>query len=372
MASVPNTDTFSLQDVVGVVNPGVVARVDKVTKNSTSGDCTVGCNGYSYLMSWNTTAQITVGNFVTDHSGDFGAVTLTDNGDGSMLFTANVPGTDFAAATITAGLGTAVNLVANHGLDSDLQSCFDDAIIANFHPAYYPDYEGGISDSQLNFRAYADGVTDYDGNFYKTMIIGNQEWIMSNLKVTHYANGDAIYNNLWTGDVNDTGGYYNNGVYGNIYNFWAMSGGLPAFWRNGTYESGWHVPTEAEWSTLFTALSGAGVAGGKLKETGTSHWTTPNTSATDEYFLTFLPGGWWPHTGSYPPMSDVGSIGSWWSSTPWYFYSIDGYITPESIPFGTYIDGGSAYSAHYNNDDITAYIHHGNCGFAIRCVRTLS
>jgi hypothetical protein len=89
-----------------------VARVDSVLKNSVSGDCTVGCNGFSYTMTWYGTVEITVVTFIDQHYNDFGAIHLQDQ-DGYIYFIADVPGVDFAAATITAGMGTAANVIAN-------------------------------------------------------------------------------------------------------------------------------------------------------------------------------------------------------------------------------------------------------------------
>ena len=158
---VPNNEAFTLQNVVTELSgTGAVARVDKVTKNSTVGNCTVGCNGYSYQMTWNTNERVTVSDFVSTYDGSFGAVTLSDNGNGSMLFTANSPGTDFAAASITTGYGTAVNLIPNDaGNPTDLVDCFDDAVTGAFDSRYYPYYlvTGPFLASintLLNFRNY--------------------------------------------------------------------------------------------------------------------------------------------------------------------------------------------------------------------------
>ena len=150
-----------------------------------------------------------------------------------------------------------------------------------------------------------------------------------------------------------------------------MDGGIVAFWRNDEYEDDWHVPSEAEWYTLITALGGIGVAGGKMKEVGLDHWDSPNTGATNSSFLTALGTGWWPATGSYPPFANAGQLTGFWTSAHWYFYSSDGYVNPEDVPYGTYIDGGSVYHCYYNNDNVTTYIYHGNCAFSIRCVRNV-
>ena len=64
------------------------------------------------------------------------------------------------------------------------------------------------------------------------------------------------------------------GDYGRLYNWWVISNIAP---------TGWHVPSNTEWGVLTTLMGGDSVAGGKMKEIGTTHWLTPNTGATDEY-----------------------------------------------------------------------------------------
>lgn len=137
-------------------------------------------------------------------------------------------------------------------------------------------------------------VTDIDGNVYHTITIGNQVWLLENLKVTRYRNGDLILNvtdsTQW--DTLSTGAYcfYNNieanaSTYGHLYNFYTISD------SRGLAPQGWHIPSDAEWSTLINYLGGEDVAGGSMKTTGTSYWKTPNTGATNSSGLNVLPGG---------------------------------------------------------------------------------
>jgi uncharacterized protein (TIGR02145 family) len=96
-----------------------------------------------------------------------------------------------------------------------------------------------------------------------------------------------------------------NGVYGALYNWYVvLSSKLPP--------AGWHVSTDAEWTILETYLGGLSEAGGKLKETGTGHWMTPNTGATDETGFTALPGGMRIKDGSY---GHLGETGNFWTTT---------------------------------------------------------
>jgi uncharacterized protein (TIGR02145 family) len=194
-------------------------------------------------------------------------------------------------------------------------------------------------------------VTDIDGNIYLTIKIGDQWWMMENLKVTHYRNGEPIPNvtdpGAWGGLT--TGAYceYDNDIanvdaYGRLYNWYAVDDS-----RN-IAPAGWHVPSDAEWQTLIDYLGGSGVAGGKMKEAGTAHWDPPNSGATNESGLTALPDGYRNITGNY---SNMGINAMLWSSSEYnvsmaqYRYLI--YNAPGV--FSAYTD--KAY------------------GFSVRCVR---
>jgi uncharacterized protein (TIGR02145 family) len=158
-------------------------------------------------------------------------------------------------------------------------------------------------------------VTDYDGNVYQTVLIGGQCWMMDNLKVTHYRNGDPINHvvdyYLWGGLT--VGAYCNFGndegnvaIYGRLYNGYAMND------SRGIAPEGWHVPSDAEWQTLVDYLGGDDVAGGKLKDVGTTYWLSPNTGATNESGFTALPGGYRDIEGEFRRM---GHWALFWSST---------------------------------------------------------
>jgi uncharacterized protein (TIGR02145 family) len=168
-----------------------------------------------------------------------------------------------------------------------------------------------IFNSNLNYGE----LTDIDGNSYKTITIGNQTWMAENLKVTKYRNGDVIPNitdaNQWGGLT--TGAYcdFNNVpsnciVYGKLYN------GYVIIDNRNIAPLGWHVPTDAEWETLTTFLGGLCFAGGKLKETGTDHWISPNIEASNESGFTAIPNKLRSYNGFF--FSD-GEMGVWWSST---------------------------------------------------------
>lgn len=183
-------------------------------------------------------------------------------------------------------------------------------------------------DSIIFYKPFITGntVVDIDGNVYNTVVIGSQTWLKENLKTTKYNDGisiplvenDTAWINLSTPgycwyDNNQT--IYGN-TYGALYNWYTVN-------TNKLCPLGWHVPTNVEWTTLVDYLGGSDLAGGKLKEVGTTHWQTPNTEASDLYYFTALPGG---ERSSFGLSHDVGKIGSWWTATltnsnePWTFF----------------------------------------------------
>jgi hypothetical protein len=160
-----------------------VARVDSVLKNNVSGDCTVGCNGFSYTMIWQGTPELTVVTFVDQHYNDFGAVHLQEQ-DEYLYFIADVPGIDFAAATITEGYGTAENVIANsegspgtvldpetsYVRDSSIDFNINDYVIAGQTPAivFKSGDMSGVQCEIASFnyamkRIYINPFTDSDG-----------------------------------------------------------------------------------------------------------------------------------------------------------------------------------------------------------------
>jgi uncharacterized protein (TIGR02145 family) len=143
--------------------------------------------------------------------------------------------------------------------------------------------------------------------------IGTQQWMTQNLDVTTYRNGDIIpqVTDPIDWDALTTGAwcYYNNdpangAIYGKLYNWYAVND------SRGLAPAGWHIPSDAEWTTLGTHLGGNAVAGGKMKTTGTT-WNSPNSGATNESGYSGLPGGV-RDTGAF---FNDGTNGNWWSAT---------------------------------------------------------
>lgn len=166
-------------------------------------------------------------------------------------------------------------------------------------------------------------TTDQDGNTYKTIVIGNQTWMAENLRTTKYRNGDDIpeekESGAWT---NLKTGVYCNPVrfdsiefvatYGRLYNWYAIAD------SRRLAPAGWHVCTVDDLNELIDFLGGERVAGGKLKEAGTGHWSL-SIDASNESGFTALPAGYL-NPASYINPNDYFAIGyslygNFWSAT---------------------------------------------------------
>jgi uncharacterized protein (TIGR02145 family) len=160
-----------------------------------------------------------------------------------------------------------------------------------------------------------------------SVTIGTQVWTNKNLDVTTYRDGTPIPQvtdpTAWAALTTGAWCYYNNdpangAIYGKLYNWYAAAGiydnaslNNPSL-RKQFAPIGWHVPSDGEWTTLGLSLGGDAVAGGKMKETGFSHWTATNTAATNSSGFTGLPGGY-IYSNGLP--YGINTIGCWWSST---------------------------------------------------------
>jgi uncharacterized protein (TIGR02145 family) len=180
-----------------------------------------------------------------------------------------------------------------------------------------------------------------------------QRWMTKNLDVGTYRNGDTIPlvtdDEEWAALTTGAYCYYNNdsatyaAIYGKLYNCYAVND------SRGLAPEGWYIPTDFEWTTLSSCLGGDALAGGPMKEIGTTYWTSPNTGANNQSGFKGLPGGRRSHLGIF---SQIGHEGRWWASSE--------------------IDPTYAWhrSLNYNNDDLA---RDGSAtkrfGFSVRCIR---
>lgn len=196
-------------------------------------------------------------------------------------------------------------------------------------------------------------VSDFDGNTYKTVRIGNQVWMAENLKVTHFRNGDEIQTTIppdlsvsieasptyqWAYE----GDELNADIYGRLYTWYAVND------SRGLCPFGWHVATDEDWSELSDFLGGKYIAGGKLKETGTEHWSSPNEGATNESGFTALPCGVRLASGLF---GLIGEISAWWTAT-------------ENI-----VNSAIGRGCYHNNSNIINGPDDKKNGFSVRCIK---
>lgn len=192
-------------------------------------------------------------------------------------------------------------------------------------------------------------VLQTDGD-YETVTIGNQVWMAKNLDIAYYRNGDeipqVIHPNEWSDLTTGAWCYYNNDpgkgeIYGKLYNWYAVND------SRGLGPEKWHVASHDEWETLVDYLGTN--AGGMLKETGYSHWNSPNTDATNSTGFTGLPGG--NRVGGYGAYYNIGLYGFWWTST-----ELD---SVTALSRSLYYSRGEVYWLSYNKE----------LGYSVRCVR---
>ena len=170
-------------------------------------------------------------------------------------------------------------------------------------------------------------VTDIDGNNYTTIKIGNQVWMAENLRVAHFNNGDTIpttssFDLDITNEAEPTyQWFYHEGnmtfpEYGRLYTAYVITD------ERNVCPAGWHVPSKAEWKTLIASTgkiemenSITGIAsksGDKLKESGSDHWISPVSKATNKSGFTALPGGSRFSNGKF---YHLGITANFWSSS---------------------------------------------------------
>ena len=192
-------------------------------------------------------------------------------------------------------------------------------------------------------------VTDVDGNVYNTVTICGQVWMKGNLRVTKYRNGDIIGTTSagtsgestpkyqWPSDGNES----NVSIYGRFYTYYVVTD------SRGIAPAGWHIPSQSEWETLVTCLGGDySLIGGILKETGTTHWQSPN-NASNTYSFTALPAGY----RNYSTFNLFGQLAAYWSTT----------ATTSTEAYTPYV---------YNNS--TTLLTNGstkNYGYSVRCIK---
>ncbi len=196
---------------------------------------------------------------------------------------------------------------------------------------------------------------DKDNNAYAIVFYGTQAWMAENLKTTKYDNGDLIgTTNPATADISAMatpkyqwayGGIDGHAdIYGRLYTWFTVTDS-----RN-VCPSGWHIPSDAEWTVLTDSWGGLETSGGVLKETGTVHWNNPNIGANNHSGFTALPAGYRHQDGTFGLMRSSA-----------YFWTSD---TGTSAAYGytRYIQAGSQVTTRYG-------IQSKKLGLSVRCVK---
>ena len=277
----PNTPSNDVSisgfDCAGVKIAGTLTK-DKVAFYVTATLTYTGGNGKTYLTKSHTSTG------VSGLTATLVAGTLA-NGEGTLVYTISGTPTSTGTANFTVAFG---------GGSCVISVTVEDA-------------------------AQTTDITDAEGNTYKTVTIGTQTWMAENLKVSKYSDGTTIPNitdnTQWQNNTTGAWSYYNNDAannakYGKLYNWYAVS--KISNGNKNVCPTGWHVPTDAEWTVLIDYLGGEIIAGSKMKEVGTTSWNSPNTDATNTSLFSALPGGYRITNGNY---TNVGYLGYWWSST---------------------------------------------------------
>lgn len=226
-------------------------------------------------------------------------------------------------------------------------------IVFFFNSGYIKGNSGSFSNTTT--------VKDTDGNVYNTVTIGNQTWMVENLRTTHYNDGQPISllrdSATWANYTSEAYCWYNNDstgkgvVYGALYNSYAVNNTA-----HPLAPKGWHIPSYAEWDTLINYLGGSEVAATALKESNNTHWESPNTGTNSSGF-TALPGGVRhgiksTEIGSSPGQFQfINQYGGWWTST------------------STSADLQYSFWMFYDYAVVDTISESLNCGSSVRCIK---
>lgn len=262
---------------------------------------------------------------------------LTPLSETQLNATADVPGTyKYTPAS---------GVILSEGTDQVLNVLFTPTDATNYNPA-------NKTVAIIVGTSICSKVSDYDGNVYNTVVIGTQIWMVENLKVTHYRNGDLIPNVIdiptWISTTSGAYCWYQNNIankadYGALYNWYTVAD------ARSIAPDGWHIPTDIEWTELITFIGGRDVAGSKMKEYGDAHWLLHDNLATNETGFTAVPGGSRDNVDGLFRLKGHNNV--YWTSTSF----------NETNALYRYISSDNNYciDGDYNKRD----------GFSVRCIK---
>ena len=199
----------------------------------------------------------------------------------------------------------------------------------------------------------------------RNVLIGDQIWTSCNLGVETYSDGTPIPEVSspfeWADLTTGAWCYYfdessNGTIYGKLYNWYAVAGIYDVeslydpLLRKKLAPDGYHVPSITEVNTMVTYLGGTNIAGGKLKESGTTHWNAPNTGATNSTKFNLLPGGY---------RNDFDGNFGWINESAILWTTSQDIDTEQPI----------VYRAIYNAAYISTTMYNMQYGFSVRLIR---
>jgi uncharacterized protein (TIGR02145 family) len=178
----------------------------------------------------------------------------------------------------------------NHTVSLTVQNVYGTNTLTRTNCVIVKPKDGGII---FNPNLIYGSISDRDGNTYKTIKIGTQEWMAENLRTRSFKNGDFISTTkIPTADISQEtepkyqwayDGKESNVIpYGRLYTWYAVND------KRGICPEGWHVPNEQEWDTLTTYLRPNTY--NSLIETGSKHWLN-NLSSTNSSGFTAIGSG---------------------------------------------------------------------------------
>jgi uncharacterized protein (TIGR02145 family) len=198
-------------------------------------------------------------------------------------------------------------------------------------------------------------IVSYLGTTYNTVQIGTQCWLRENLNVGTRIDGNenqtdnGIIEKYCPEDIPA-----NCKIYGGLYQWDEMMQYVITQGAKGVCPTGWHIPTDSEWTKLISYLGGETTAGGKMKykgtiEAGTGLWSAPNAGSTNISGFTVLPAGGRDYSGSYDPL---GFFAYFWAST-----------------VGGTTETPWSRNLNYNYENVSRMSPSKSYGLSVRCIK---
>ena len=388
------TDTLLLTDVVGTgylpaLNHGMVIYPNPAKHasrlefyNSSTGNTSIEVYDFSGRLLIHKSIQLDAGTH---------AFTINGLNAGIYMVKVNSPEQDYSQRLVSTSIQRLAPVLKYEGITQSHQQAPDLKSISNVVAMQYNDGERLVIKAISGDYAHTKSLVptqsqnidfefmdciDGDGNQYGVVTIGEQVWMVENLKTTHYRNGTPIEypganNSAWENNTTGAYAWYDNDItwkdsYGALYNWYAVNN------TNGLCPTGWHVSSDPEWTQLVDYVvaqgypnqwdnpNGTGNALKSCRQANSPLGDNCNSSehpawneniihhGFDVFGFSCIPGGFRYYKGLF---GNVGNLGLWWSSTE---------VTAENV----WIRNLSVESARLNRAESNMVD-----GFSVRCVK---